>query len=101
MENPNRMWLKWKLLFLEVCDNHTPIRTKRVRDSGDRLKIIASVTKTAEDWSNFKTSLNQVNNAIKNAKRSYYYNTFKTCDGNSRKAWKVINEVTSRKSDNL
>ena len=62
------MWLKGKSLFLEVCDNHAPIRTKRVRDSRDRLKIIASVTKTTEDWSNFKMSLNQVNNAIKNAK---------------------------------
>ena len=45
---------------------------------------------------------NQVNNAIKNAKTSYYNNTFMTCDGNSRipcKTWQVINEVTSRKSN--
>ena len=41
---------------------------------------------------------NQVNNAIKNAKRSSYYNTFKTYDCNSRKTWQVINEITSRKS---
>ena len=41
---------------------------------------------------------NQVNNAIKNAKRSYYYNTFKTYDCNSRKTWQVINEITSHKS---
>ena len=33
MENPNSMWLKWKSLFLEVCDKHAPIRTKRVRAS--------------------------------------------------------------------
>ena len=38
---------------------------------------------------------NQVNNAIKNAKRSYYYNTFKTYNC---KTWQVINEITSRKS---
>ena len=45
-------------------------------------------------------SRNQVNSATENAKRSYYYNTFKTCDGSSRKTWQVdINEVTSRKSN--
>ena len=65
----------------------------------DRLKIIASRTKNPEDWSNFKTMRNQVNNSIKNAKTSYYNNTFKTCDGNLRKTWQVINEVTSRKSN--
>ena len=32
-ENTNRMWLKWKSLFLEVCDKHAPIRIKRVRAS--------------------------------------------------------------------
>ena len=60
MENTNRMWLKWKSLFLEVCDKHAPIRIKRVRASRtpwinndlkkimyqrDRLKKIASITK--------------------------------------------------------
>ena len=82
MENPNRMWLKCKSLFLEVCDKHAPIRTKRVRAfkspwinndlkkmmyRRDRLKIIASITKNPEEWSNFKMSRNQVNDAIKNA----------------------------------
>ena len=35
MVNTNRkiMWLKWKSLFLEVCDKHAPIRIKRVRAS--------------------------------------------------------------------
>ena len=104
---------KWKSLFLGVCDKHAPIRIKRLRASrspwinndlkktmyrGDRLKKIASITKNPEDWNNYKKMRNQVNNAIKNAKRSYYYNTFKTYDCNSRKTWQVINEITSRKS---
>ena len=87
MENTNRMWLKWKSLFLEVYDEHAPIRIKRVRASRspwinndlkkimyqrDRLKKKASITKNPEDWNNCKKMRNQVNNAIKNAIRSYY-----------------------------
>ena len=42
---------------------------------------------------------NEVNNSIKNVKRSYYYKTFETYNGNSRKTWETINEVTRRNSD--
>ena len=42
---------------------------------------------------------NEVNNSIKNVKKSYYYKTFETYNGNSRKTWETINEVTRRKSD--
>ena len=51
------------------------------------------------DWNNFKKLRNEVNNAIKNVKKSYYYKTFEAYNGNSRKTWETINEVTRRKSD--
>ena len=51
------------------------------------------------DWSNFKKLRNEVNNSIKNVKKSYHYKTFETYNGNSRKTWETINEVTRRKSD--
>ena len=40
-----------------------------------------------------------MNNSIKNVKKSYHYKTFETYNGNSRKTWETINEVTRRKSD--
>ena len=40
-----------------------------------------------------------MNNAIKNAKKSYYLKSFTSCNGNSRKTWEIINEVTGRKSE--
>lgn len=36
---------------------------------------------------------------FKNVKKSYYYETFEAYNGNSRKTWKTINEVTRCKSD--
>ena len=31
--DPNYMCIKWKDLFLTVCDRHAPLKTKRTRDS--------------------------------------------------------------------
>ena len=53
----------------------------------------------AIDWNNFKRARNNVNNAIKNAKKSYYLKSFTACDGNSRKTWEIINKVTGGKSE--
>jgi len=115
IDNPIEMWLKWKFLFSEVCDLHAPLRTKHVRASKspwitpelknlmyrrDRLKIKALRTGDPSDGSNLKKLRNEVDNAIKNVKKSYYYKTFETYNGNSRKTWETINEVTRRKSVN-
>ena len=64
----------------------------------DHLKIKALRTGDPSDWSNFKKLRNEVNNTIKNVKKSYYYNTFDTYNGNSRKTWETINEVTHCKA---
>ena len=114
MDNPNEMWSKWKALFLKVCDLYAPLHTKYVRTSKspwitpelknlmcrrDCLKIKALRTGDPSDWNNFKKLRNEVNNAIKNVKKSYYYKTFKAYNGNSLKTWETINEVTRRKAD--
>ena len=59
----------------------------------DPLKIKAIRSGDAIDWNNFKRARNNVNNAIKNLK------SFTACDGNSRKTWEIIKEVTGRKSE--
>ena len=98
VHNTNEMWLTLKTLFLEVSDVHAPLRSKclhgfkspwittelkKMMHLGDRLKIKAIQSGKAIDWNNFKRARNNVNNAIKNAK----------------KIWEIMNEVTSRKSE--
>ena len=111
IDNHNEMWLKWKSLFLEVCDVPAPFHPKYVPASKspwitselkklmyrrDRLKIKALRTGDPSDRSNFKKLRNEVNNSIKNAKKSYYYKTFETYNGNSCKTWETITEVRER-----
>ena len=108
IDNHNEMWLKWKSLFLEVCDVPAPFHPKYVPASKspwitselkklmyrrDRLKIKALRTGDPNDWSNFKKLRNEVNNSIKNVKKSYYY--IKPL----KLTMETINEVTRRKSD--
>ena len=111
IENPNDIWIKWKFMFLKVCDKHAPTRTRRIRKSKspwisahlkdlmhhrDRLKIKAIKSKDSRDWSVFRKTRNRVNAEIRNAKKSYYNNTFDKYSNNPRKTWQTINEVTSR-----
>ena len=65
----------------------------------DRLRITAIRSGDAIDGNNFKRARNNVNNAIKNAKKSYYWKSFTACDGNSRKTWEIIKEATGHKSE--
>ena len=65
----------------------------------DGLKIKAIRSGDPNDWNNFKRARNNANNTIKNAKKSYYLNSFTGGDGNSRKTWEIINVVTGRKSE--
>ena len=111
--DPNDMWRRWKELFLNVCEKHAPMKTKRTRGSKspwitailkkrmnfrDRLKRKVIKTKDPFIWDQFRIVKNQVNWEINSAKKAYYENAFNNCCGDQRKTRKTINELTSRKS---
>ena len=105
----------WKNIFNNVVDRHAPLRSKRVRASKspwvtkrlkqlmhqrDSLKLKAICSNDPNVWLDFKKKRNTVNNEIKKAKKAYYLNEFRESTGNSKKTWKIINELTSRKHNN-
>ena len=49
---------------------------------------------------NLKKCRNLVNNEIKKAKELYYKRALDENEGNSRQTWKIVNERTSRKTNN-
>ena len=108
------MWRVWKNIFNNVVNRHAPLRSKRVRASkspwvtkrfkqlmhqGDSLKLKA-IRSIPNVWLDFKKKRNIVNNEIKKAKKAYYLKEFCENAGNSKKTWKIINELTSRKHNN-
>ena len=83
--------MKWKALFLGVCDAHTPLKSKRFCPSKsswistklkkrmkyrDHLKKKAVKSNDPIDWNHCQTLKNQVSNEIKIAKQDYYITAF-------------------------
>ena len=66
----------------------------------DILKLKASPSKDANDWLQFKKCRNLVNNETKKAKELYYKRALHENEGNSHQTWRIINELTSSKTNN-
>ena len=65
----------------------------------DIAKLKATRSNDPVDWLNYKQIRNSVNNAIRQAKKSYYTKALHDNEGNSRMTWRVVNDLTSRKSN--
>ena len=74
-DDPNTMREMWKAMFLEVLDKHAPLQHKKIKFKKvpwitsnikkliiqrDKLKRKAILTNLENDWSNCKTSRNEV-----------------------------------------
>ena len=66
----------------------------------DSLKLKAIRSNDLNVWLDFKKKCNTVNNEIKKGKKAYYLKEFCENTGNSKKTWKIINELTCRKHNN-
>ena len=64
-----------------------------------KAKLKAMRSKNSLDWADFKRLRNRVNSEIKLAKVRCYKNSFDEYKGDSRRTWKTVNELTSRKSN--
>ena len=109
------MWADWKAKFLTIVNSHAPIKTKRVRSrkvpwvtsdlrKGMRDRNVAKwkaiKSNDPQDWAVYKRLRNKINGEVKSTKASYYATTFIQSNGNSRKTWQMINELTSRQKNN-
>ena len=65
----------------------------------DIAKFKATRSNDPVDWLNYKQIRNSVNNAIRQAKKSYHTKALHDNEGNSRTTWRVVNDLTSRKSN--
>ena len=85
------MWDVWKKLFMEVVDKHAPLQSKRVSNKhspwithelprkiykGNYMKKIAIQENNESAWVRYKQARNEVNNAIKSAKKQYFIHNF-------------------------
>ncbi|CAB4024997.1 RNA-directed DNA polymerase from transposon X-element, partial [Paramuricea clavata] len=113
--NTDSMWALWKKLFLEVLDKHAPVQRIRKRKSGvpwlageikkiiferDKLKREAMVTGTHAAWDKYKSTRNNVNIALRQAKTDYFRTKISNQNNNPKEAWKTINNLLGRSPGN-
>ena len=65
----------------------------------DIAKRKAIKSKDPQDWAVYKTLRNRINGDVKSTK-AYYADAFIQSNGDSRKTWQMINELTSRQKNN-
>ena len=102
----------WKNLFMKVVDKHAPIQNKPVSNKHspwityelprkiykrNYMKKIAIQEKSTTAWERYKQARNEVNNAIKSAKKQYFTHNLEVNKMNPRKTWKLIDDLSSRK----
>ena len=101
----------WKNLFMKVVDKHAPIQNKPVSNKHspwityelprkiykrNYMKKIAIQEKSTTAWERYKQARNEVNNAIKSAKKQCFTHNLEV-KMNPRKTWKLIDNLISRK----
>ena len=61
------------------------------------MKKIAIQENSPTAWERYKQARNEVNNAIKSAKKQYFTHNLEVNKMNPRKTWKLIDDLSSRK----
>ena len=112
----NLAWASFKNIFLQICDRHVPLLTKKVRVSQNpwMTSAISNLMSTRdyylrkakrsgrdEDWSSYRSYRNQVTAAVRNAKSDYNRNLIQESLDNPRNFWKYMKKILPDKSSNL
>ena len=63
-------------------------------------RVCAIKSNNSQDWAVYKRLRNRINGEVKSTKASYYASAFTQSNGDSRKTWQLINELTSRQKNN-
>ena len=70
--NPEAMWDVWKNLFMDVVEKNAPLQNKRVSKKHFPWITHHGTENNTTAWERFKQARNEVNNAIKSAKKQYF-----------------------------
>ena len=98
-------------LFLAVCDKHAPIRKLSVRSvkapwmdnelksyirERNLLKKSAIENGSPEEWHAYRALRNKITKMNKQKKKQYYRSKFAECRDDSKKMWRILNDVVGK-----
>ena len=107
--NPEKMWDIMLEIILEVADGQAPWRDMKIREDTPlwvTKELISEINHkdfpykkaqkfpTAENLEKFKQKKNEVKKLLSSAKEEYIKNKLEECEGNPRKFWRTINNIS-------
>ena len=109
VEDPEKLWDIMKDIILKCADNHCPMKRMKIRDDSptwfssehieelyykDDLYNLANIYSTQENWEHFRSQNNRVKRLILEAKEEYIKDLLEQNNGNPRKFWRNINNIS-------
>lgn len=113
LDDPNEMADFWENSFNDVINKYLPIRKRRIRNRPcpwltkdirelmhrrDHLKKLYVRSKSEDDWKSYKIARNEVNVAIRKAKKRFATNEISNNEGDSKRTWRAMNLLLGRNS---
>jgi len=106
-------WNAFKDIFLNVADEHAPLRTKTARENNrpapwmtdtvknmmgrrDAARRKAIRTKDVQDWDTYRSLRNQTTSIIRKEKKSHFATAVSEAKGDQSLMWKIINSFTGK-----
>lgn len=111
----NSAYDKFIHLLGKVCDTHAPFVERSSRPGKSKPWITSSIKKSirrkhklyskvlssnydAKVYDKYKKYRNTLTSTLRNARKMYYGQLFKSYDGNSSKTWKTVNELLGKQN---
>ena len=113
-EDIDDCWNIWKSLFLNVVNQHAPLRKFRAKKSickwyskdiediknlRDEYHTRAIDSEDPHAWAVYRKLRNRCTNMTRDAKKKYYETSINNCSGNSKDMWTVLKNLLPSKSN--
>ena len=115
--DPSEAIEQWCLLFNDVLNTHTPVKSRRVKrpwppdwfsaeigvtiKERNHLHKLASAHNNASNWDAYRHARNKVVHMIRSVKRVFYLNAIKSNLDNPKNLWRIIRNISPAKCANL
>ena len=93
--------------FLDMLNKHAPIKSKTIRHQNQPALFTKDIkeailerdrSKKRHKFNEYRNHRNKVVKMIKNAKSKHYHRALSEINGNSKKLWKEMHELSGKKS---
>ena len=115
MLDVNQAWTFFKVEFLNICNNHAPIRRLQLKDRfnpwftdeilhaiylRNHLHKVVIRTKSDDDWRYYRDARNKVTSLITKTKKHYYSDHLSDTNTSYKDTWLILKNLLPQRNNN-